>query len=312
MAEPTPNPSKTTEPTPPTPPTPPEPPAPNNGDNQKAIDDAVAAAKEKWEKELEQKLKDAENEGMRKAKLTNEQRKKEDDDKERAEFEKAKAEFEREKIVRTYIPTIDKESYVSSEVQEVLLPDLVSDNPATGKSTNLWLSACFCMYSMKLILESNWRFASERDIISEDVYSLLRLYRNVEKVTIIPEAFYYYCENSTSLTHTYKADRFNRIKRFYNACIDACDELNYNDEVKKRFSGPFISNTIAAMKMIIQADMSNDKKKSAFKAICKDEQLHKIINSVEVKKEKFTRRLLIWFLKARLYSVCELLVRLKA
>ena len=45
MAEPTPNPSKTTEPTPPTPPTPPEPPAPNNGDNQKAIDDAVAAGK---------------------------------------------------------------------------------------------------------------------------------------------------------------------------------------------------------------------------------------------------------------------------
>ena len=58
MAEPTPNPSKTTEPTPPTPPTPPEPPAPNNGDNQKAIDDAVAAAKEKWEKEVEEKLKE--------------------------------------------------------------------------------------------------------------------------------------------------------------------------------------------------------------------------------------------------------------
>ena len=95
------------------------------------------------------------------------------------------------KIVRTYIPTTDKESYVGSEVQEVLLPDLVSDNPATGKSTNLWLSAWCCMYSMKLILESNWRFASERDIISEDVYSLLRLYRNVKKVTIIPEAFYY-------------------------------------------------------------------------------------------------------------------------
>lgn len=97
MAEPTPNPTKTTEPTPPTPPTPPEPPAPNNGDNQKAIDEALAAAKAEWEKELEQKLKDAENEGMRKAKLTNEQRKKEDDDKEREEFEKAKAEFEREK-----------------------------------------------------------------------------------------------------------------------------------------------------------------------------------------------------------------------
>ena len=28
-----------------------------DGDNQKAIDDAVAAAKEKWEKEVEEKLK---------------------------------------------------------------------------------------------------------------------------------------------------------------------------------------------------------------------------------------------------------------
>ena len=59
-------------------------------DNQKAIDEALAAAKAEWEKDLEQKLKDAENEGARKAKLTNEQRKKEDDDKEREEFEKAK------------------------------------------------------------------------------------------------------------------------------------------------------------------------------------------------------------------------------
>lgn len=216
------------------------------------------------------------------------------------------------KIVRTYIPTTEKESYAGAEVQEVLLPDLVSDNPATGKSTNLWLSACFCMYSMRLILENNWRFASERDIISEDIYSLLRLYRNVEKVTIISDAFYYYCENSASLTHTYKTDRFDRIKHFYNACVDACDELNYSDEVKKRFAGPFISNTIAAMKMIVQADMSNSEKKSAFKAICKDEQLHGIINSMEIKKENFARRLLILFLKARLYSVCELLVRLKA
>ena len=59
MAEPTPNPSKTTEPTPPTPPTPPEPPAPNNGDNQKAIDEAIAKAKAEWEKEVEEKLKKA-------------------------------------------------------------------------------------------------------------------------------------------------------------------------------------------------------------------------------------------------------------
>ena len=46
-----------------------------DGDNQKAIDEALAAAKAEWEKEVEEKIKKAEEEGMRKAKLTNEQRK---------------------------------------------------------------------------------------------------------------------------------------------------------------------------------------------------------------------------------------------
>lgn len=119
MAEPTPNPTKTTEPTPPTPPTPP---APNNGDNQKAIDEALAAAKAEWEKDLEQKLKDAENEGARKAKLTNEQRKKEDDDKEREEFEKAKAEFEREKIV-AYAETELAKVGLSAEIAKYIIAE---------------------------------------------------------------------------------------------------------------------------------------------------------------------------------------------
>lgn len=122
MAEPTPNPTKTTEPTPPTPPTPPEPPAPNNDDNQKAIDEAIAKVKAEWEKELEQKLKDAENEGMRKAKLTNEQRKKEDDDKERAEFEKAKAEFEHEKIV-AYAETELAKVGLSAEIAKYIIAE---------------------------------------------------------------------------------------------------------------------------------------------------------------------------------------------
>ena len=76
MAEPTPNPTPN-----PTPPADPTPPTPATGDEGKAIEDAVAKAKAEWEKDLEQKLMDAENEGARKAKLSADQRKKEEDDK---------------------------------------------------------------------------------------------------------------------------------------------------------------------------------------------------------------------------------------
>ena len=93
-----------------------------DGDNQKAIDEAIAKAKSEWEKDLEQKLKDAEEEGMRKAKLTADQRKKEDDDKERAEFEKAKAEFEHEKIV-AYAETELAKVGLSAEIAKYIIAE---------------------------------------------------------------------------------------------------------------------------------------------------------------------------------------------
>lgn len=93
-----------------------------DGDNQKAIDDAVAAAKERWEKEVEEKLKKAEEEGMRKAKLTNEQRQKEADDKARRDFEREKAEFEREKIV-AYAETELAKVGLSAEIAKYIVAE---------------------------------------------------------------------------------------------------------------------------------------------------------------------------------------------
>lgn len=93
-----------------------------DGDNQKAIDNAVAAAKERWEKEVEEKLKKAEEEGMRKAKLTNEQRRKEADDKARRDFEREKAEFEHEKIV-AYAETELAKVGLSAEIAKYIIAE---------------------------------------------------------------------------------------------------------------------------------------------------------------------------------------------
>lgn len=72
------------------------------------------------------------------------------------------------------------------------------------------MSAWTNLYSMEIILNNKWKFISEREIISEDIYSLLNLYKYVNKVAILSEALYFYCENGTSLTHTYRKDRFEK------------------------------------------------------------------------------------------------------
>ena len=215
-------------------------------------------------------------------------------------------------IVRTYIPNTEKNLYEDSEVQNRLLPDLVSDDPKTGNTTNLWLSACFCMYSMKMISEAKWRFVSERDIISEDVYSLLLLYKHVRRVAIIPEAFYYYCENTTSLTHTYKSDRFNRIKHFYNVSVMACDELKYNRNVKERLAEPFMSNTIAAMKMAVISNEKTRKKKQNIKDIINDSTLQEVAKNLLKRKQKKTRRIFMFLITRKMYRCCYLLLKISA
>ena len=118
MAEPTPTPTPTPTPMPAPEPTP----EPQPSLTQEDIEKAVSEAKTKWENEVEEKLKKAEEEGMRKAKLTNEQRQKEADDKERAEFEKAKAEFEREKIV-AYAETELAKNGLSAEIAKYIVAE---------------------------------------------------------------------------------------------------------------------------------------------------------------------------------------------
>ena len=77
---------------------------------------------------------------------------------------------------KAVIPHTEKTTFSGKEVQNVFLADLIGPDVKNGKQTVLWMSACACLYSLEMIQKASWRFVSEREIISEDVYSLLNLY----------------------------------------------------------------------------------------------------------------------------------------
>lgn len=211
----------------------------------------------------------------------------------------------------TFIPKPGKLVYEGEEIQDIFLPNMIAPDTSTGEVTNLWMSMCGAMFSMDLIKRSGWRLVSERDIISEDVYSLLCLYKDVKKVAVICEAFYFYCENTASLTHTYKTDRYERIKIFYDACIKKCNELKYPEIVKKRFFYPYLSNVIAAMKMIIVSDMSNSEKKGMINTIIADSHIQEVISKANISHESINRKLLIYMIKKRNWLFCYLMIKAK-
>lgn len=213
------------------------------------------------------------------------------------------------KVTRVITPKTEKVKYDGEEVVKTFLPDLITWNPDSGKATDLRMSAWTALFSMKLIQRNSWRFVSEREIISEDVYSLLDLYNDVKSVVVVPESYYFYCENETSLTHSYKKDRYERIKHCYEMCISKCEQLNYGQDIKSRLSYPFTANAIAAMKMIVTSDLLKKEKNKMINMIVHDQTMQDVVHRMNLKNESFTRKIFFLAIKYKMDRICFWLIK---
>lgn len=216
------------------------------------------------------------------------------------------------KIKKCIVPKTKKNLYKNQDVINCVLPDLIAPDPKTGEKTNLWMSAWACMYSMKAIQRANWRFVSERQYISEDVYSLLFLYKELKSVAVLSEALYFYCENGTSLTHVYRKDRYEKNKYCYEACQKACDLLGYNQDIKDRLAFQYMSNMIGAFKLIVTSDCSKKEQRQYLSEIIKDKHFQKVVHNMDIHKETLNRKILFIAIRQRCVWVVYELVKLKS
>lgn len=205
------------------------------------------------------------------------------------------------------IPVADRACYEGSEIQEHFLPCLFHYEAPESRIKNLILSACSCLFSMDLINRCEWRFVSEREIISEDAYSLLCLYNYVERVAVLSKALYYYCENDASLTRSYRIDRFDRNKHFYIKCLELCEKYEYSEMVRKCCANPFLGNVIGMMK---QEALFHNKKEAIkrLRLILNDDLLQSVL---QIKKHDYLepkKQILFWIMRHRYCCLCYALL----
>ena len=215
------------------------------------------------------------------------------------------------KITEENIPNMKKNILKNEEIVNEFLPKLISENPKTGKASGLNMSAWAAIYSMNLIKSNKWRFVSEREIISEDVYSLLVLYKNVKKVAILNEALYYYCENNTSLTNVYRKDRYEKIEHCYKMCIKICKEIGYTDEIEKRMAYPYIGNTISALKQVISSDNNFKEKEKELKKIINSQTLQDVLEDTKKNKWNKSKKILFFCIRKKLIKLVYILILIK-
>lgn len=177
------------------------------------------------------------------------------------------------RVIGERIPQTEKQLFEGDAVRTEFLPDLIDCSCNHARNREMTFSAWSCMYSMELIRRTQWRFVSERQNISEDSYSLIWLYRYVQRVSVLAEAMYYYCLNGASLTQAYREDRFDRCRQFYIDTAAMAAEQGHDEEVQRRIAGLFVSFTIAALKQIAAAEMKQKEKRARISRIVRDDQL---------------------------------------
>ena len=214
-------------------------------------------------------------------------------------------------LLNTHIPHPPKKLFAGEEITNTLLPISVYSNLKTGEDWNMVMSSWNKLYSMDVIKKSGWRFASEREIISEDFYSLTELYGYLNRVYVLDHAFYYYTVNNSSLSRSYRPDRFERIKLFYEAMNALSEKMGVSDVLEQPIKGVTFGITVGAMKLIAAADFGFKRKYSELRKIVKDDFTKQLIKGTDYSGTGLQKKLLYKAAKHNLVLLCFMLVYLK-
>ncbi len=201
---------------------------------------------------------------------------------------------ENSNIIKEFNPTPIREEYYNDEITKIFLPHILIDLPNKEDNFNMNFSSCMCLINLSLIRNIEWRFCSERDIISEDIYSLLKLFKYIKSVKIISSAYYFYRKNNISLTHLYRKDRFDKLKELHKKCVEVYD----NSELIERFDYLFLSYTIASIEIIVNSNLKYLEKLKEIKIIVNDKEMRNISNR-NIKNETLIRKIYFTFIKLK-------------
>ena len=215
------------------------------------------------------------------------------------------------KIYSMNIPSSEKKLYSYDEIGKEILPALIASKGNTV--SGLWMSAWACMYRKAKIDAIGWRFVSEREIIAEDVYSLLELYSVVENVSIVAKSLYYYCDNATSLTHVFREDRIKKINYFLSESLNRAQKYNYSELIERCICSLYCSFLIAAFKMIVNDNnMKFNVKREKLLSCLSSNECRMALEKVDFNSKRLGKSLQVLVMRCKFVDIVYLILKMKS
>ena len=177
--------------------------------------------------------------------------------------------------------------YVGKDEIEQLRLDIVGAEPSYISGVKFQCSACKGLYRKELIDKFELRFLSEREYISEDLLFNLSVLYFAEKVKNVPWQFYHYCLNNTSLTHTYRADRWEKLLKMLDV-MNTSIKVSNTKELRLRLARTAMFYSMSAIINEIRNPESTKLQiLDGIKAICNNEKLCAFVKNYPIHKLPF-------------------------
>lgn len=145
--------------------------------------------------------------------------------------------------------------------------DLIASDIVIAKERLYSISVWHAIYSNRIISDNKIRFLSERVVVSEDIPFQVDMLMHARKIVYIPDYFYNYCWNGSSLTKTFVFEKYSRLKTLRELLLHKTRSI---DNSTTRVNRAFIANVHYFLQHIVEANDSMSLKLKNFKRICND------------------------------------------
>lgn len=194
-----------------------------------------------------------------------------------------------------YTETYPEEVVDNGQVYSHLFNRMLGSNP--DEHDSIKPSVWNALYSVKLIKTHNLRFVSERELISEDIVWDSDYYRYSKSVKVITSSSYYYRYNPTSLSQTYKPDRYERSIKFYKYMIDKTSKTEIAKDAWLRQT----RNLFVAVKTCFSqgTDRPFSEVRQSISEICEDVTLQNAIAEYPVNRLGLKQHIFVMMIKCK-------------
>jgi len=182
--------------------------------------------------------------------------------------------------------------YRGDSIKKQLMLGMIGALPESNNDVDIGMSVWKGLYSAEVIRQHKICFPSEKKYISEDIIFHMSYLQSAKQVSVIQNKYYYYCDNGSSLTKSYNAERFIKEKILFKKEEDELSKIFSEGEYKNRLYKAFIGRV---RRCLTQEVHSNPNKKMAnnnIMKICSDTLVQDILEDFKYQKINYKKQII--------------------